>query len=106
MGPTRRRFRSFAERPFFSMSSSHSSKRKPLSYMDAVRIFNELEPDLKDACQNLAQSTVRIMHDFDSIATQLHSLDMQALMPPIKPQSVADGFTPTFAECAGTSGGN
>ncbi|KAJ7701752.1 hypothetical protein B0H17DRAFT_163832 [Mycena rosella] len=68
------------------MSSPHSSKRKPLSYLDVVRIFNELEPDLNDACKTLAQSTVRLMQDFDSIAAQLHSVDIQAMMPPVKPQ--------------------
>ncbi|KAJ6588461.1 hypothetical protein B0H19DRAFT_207242 [Mycena capillaripes] len=67
------------------MSSTHQ-KRKPLSYMDVIRCFNDLEPDLKDACQNLAQSTVQLMQGFDSIAVQLHSVDLQALMPPVKPQ--------------------
>ncbi|KAJ7130132.1 hypothetical protein C8R44DRAFT_61510 [Mycena epipterygia] len=69
-----------------SMSSSHSLKRKPLSYMDVLRIFNELETDLKDACKNLAQSTVQLTQGFDSIAMQLHSVDLQAMMPPVKPQ--------------------
>ncbi|KAJ7481627.1 hypothetical protein FB451DRAFT_1129986 [Mycena latifolia] len=68
------------------MSSTHPLKRKPLSYMDVVRIFNELDADLKDASKDLAQSTVRLLQDFDSIATQLHSVDIQALMPPVKPQ--------------------
>ncbi|KAJ6511376.1 hypothetical protein C8R47DRAFT_963807 [Mycena vitilis] len=69
-----------------SMSSTHTLKRKPLSYMDVIRCFNELESDLKDACQNLAQSTVQLLQGFDSIAVQLHSVDLQASMPPAKPQ--------------------
>ncbi|KAJ7507282.1 hypothetical protein B0H11DRAFT_197708 [Mycena galericulata] len=68
------------------MSSVHSLKHKPLSYTDVVRIFNELETDLQDACKNLAQSIVQLMQAFNSIATQLHSVDLQAIMPPIKPQ--------------------
>lgn len=67
------------------MSSIHQ-KRKPLSYMDVIRCFNDLDTDLKDACQNLAQSTVQLVQGFDSIAVQLHSVDMQAVMPPVKPQ--------------------
>ncbi|KAJ7135436.1 hypothetical protein C8R43DRAFT_894099 [Mycena crocata] len=61
-------------------------KRKPLSYTDVVRFFNELETDLKDACKSLAQSSVHLVQGFDSVATQLHSVDLQAMMPPIKPQ--------------------
>jgi hypothetical protein len=68
------------------MSSTHPLKRKPLSYGDVVRCLNELETDLKDACKNLAQSTVQLAQGFDSIAVQLHSVDLQALMPPVKPQ--------------------
>ncbi|KAJ7031638.1 hypothetical protein C8F04DRAFT_695714 [Mycena alexandri] len=68
------------------MSSTHRLKRKPLSYIDVVRSFGDLETDLKDACKNLAQSTVQLKQGFDSIATQLHSVDIQAVMPPIKPQ--------------------
>ncbi|KAJ7624980.1 hypothetical protein DFH06DRAFT_745053 [Mycena polygramma] len=54
--------------------------------MDVICCFNELENDLKDACQNLAQSTVQLLQGFDSIAVQLHSVDLQASMPPAKPQ--------------------
>ncbi|KAJ7628570.1 hypothetical protein FB45DRAFT_40738 [Roridomyces roridus] len=68
------------------MSSSRSLKQKPLSYGDAVCVLTELEGDLKDACQNLAVSTAQLMRGFNSISTQLHSVDMQATMPPVKPQ--------------------
>ncbi|KAJ7757028.1 hypothetical protein B0H16DRAFT_1721492 [Mycena metata] len=68
------------------MSSTHKLKRKPLSYTDVVRSFSDLETDLKDACKNLALSTVQLKQGFDSIATQLHSVDIRAVMPPIKPQ--------------------
>ncbi|KAJ7248613.1 hypothetical protein B0H12DRAFT_1234932 [Mycena haematopus] len=68
------------------MSSNHSQKRKPLSYMDIIRCFKELDTDFKDACKNLAQSTVQLTQDFDSISMRLHSLDLQAVMPPVKLQ--------------------
>ncbi|KAJ7164980.1 hypothetical protein C8R46DRAFT_301577 [Mycena filopes] len=66
--------------------SSQKPTRRPLSYLDVVRSLIDLEPDLKDAFKNLAQSTVRLKQGFDSIATQLHSVDIQAMMPPLKPQ--------------------
>ncbi|KAJ7747980.1 hypothetical protein DFH07DRAFT_1062673 [Mycena maculata] len=68
------------------MSSSRSLKHKPLSYVDVVRIFSELEADLQDSCKSLAQSTVQLMQAFNSISAQLHSVDLQAMMPPVKPQ--------------------
>jgi len=68
------------------MSSARSLKHTPLSYADVVLLFNELEKDLKDACKSLAQSTVQLMQAFNTIATQLHSVDLQAIMPPVKPQ--------------------
>ncbi|KAF8208307.1 hypothetical protein K438DRAFT_1813786 [Mycena galopus ATCC 62051] len=68
------------------MSSAHPQKRKPLSYMDIIRCFNDLDTDFKDACKGLAQSTVQLMQSFDSISMQLHSVDLQATMPPVKPQ--------------------
>ncbi|KAK7042361.1 tryptophan synthase beta subunit-like PLP-dependent enzyme [Favolaschia claudopus] len=61
-------------------------KRKPLSYIDIVRCFNELDDDFKDASRNLALSTVQLLQGYDSISMQLHSVDLQAAMPPVKPQ--------------------
>nr|GAT45959.1 tryptophan synthase beta subunit-like PLP-dependent enzyme [Mycena chlorophos] len=60
--------------------------RWPLSYLDIARCLFELEGDLKLASQNLALSTVQLVQGFDAIATQLHSVDIQAIMPPLKPQ--------------------
>ncbi|KAJ6610500.1 hypothetical protein B0H10DRAFT_412291 [Mycena sp. CBHHK59/15] len=68
------------------MPSSPSLKNRPLSYLDAVRIFTEIENDLKDTCKNLGQSTVQLFQAFDSIHTQLHSVDLQRTMHPVKPQ--------------------
>ncbi|KAK7019892.1 tryptophan synthase beta subunit-like PLP-dependent enzyme [Favolaschia claudopus] len=68
------------------MSSTHRMKRKPLSYIDIVRCFNELDADFKDASRNLALSTVQLLQGYDSISMQLHSVDLQAAMPPVKPQ--------------------
>ncbi|KAJ7291126.1 hypothetical protein C8J57DRAFT_1043674 [Mycena rebaudengoi] len=68
------------------MSSGHSLKHKPLSYLDAVRVFNELEADLKDASRNSAHSAIQLLQAFNSISTRLHTLDMQVIMPPMKPQ--------------------
>ncbi|KAF7319408.1 Tryptophan synthase beta subunit-like PLP-dependent enzyme [Mycena chlorophos] len=62
------------------------SLRRPLSYLDIARCLFELEGDLKLASQNLALSTVQLVQGFDAIATQLHSVDIQAIMPPLKPQ--------------------
>ncbi|KAJ7846341.1 hypothetical protein B0H14DRAFT_934429 [Mycena olivaceomarginata] len=68
------------------MSSTHPLKRKPLSYLDVIRCLNELDADFKDSCKTLAQSTVQLIQGFNSISTQLHSVDLQAAMPPVKPQ--------------------
>jgi hypothetical protein len=68
------------------MSSGHSLKHEPLSYLDAVRVFNELEADLKDASRNSAHSAIQLLQAFNSISTRLHTLDMQVIMPPMKPQ--------------------
>jgi hypothetical protein len=70
----------------YSMSSTHPLKRKPLSYLDVIRCLNELDADFKDSCKTLAQSTVQLIQGFNSISTQLHSVDLQAAMPPVKPQ--------------------
>lgn len=58
-----------------------------VSYPLAVRILNdsEVHADLGEACQKLAQSTVRLLQVFDSVATQLHTLDMQGLTGPTRP---------------------
>ncbi|KAJ7216572.1 hypothetical protein GGX14DRAFT_50825 [Mycena pura] len=68
------------------MSSARPLKCKPLSYLDVARCFADLEPDLKTASRNVAQSTALLLQGFDSIAMQLHSVDLQAIMPPVKPQ--------------------
>ncbi|KAJ7057086.1 hypothetical protein C8F01DRAFT_342843 [Mycena amicta] len=65
---------------------SMPSKRKPLSYLDVARCLFELETDLKTASKNLGQSTIHLVQSFDAIATQLHSVDLQGAMPPVKPQ--------------------
>jgi len=61
---------------------------EPISYTDAVRIFSDgdVQADLDDACKKLAQSTVDIMQAFDSVATQLHTVDLHGLAAPTLPK--------------------
>lgn len=67
------------------MSSSHSTKA--VSYPDAVRAFNDKDvlADLNDACAKLAQSTTALMMKFDSISTQLRTIDLQGWSAPLRP---------------------
>jgi len=61
---------------------------EPISYTDAVRIFSDgdVQADLDDACKKLAQSTVDMMQAFDSVATQLHTVDLHGLAAPTLPK--------------------
>ena len=66
---------------------SHPSKPKTLSYPEAVRLSND-EPfliDFKEALQSLSQSLISLLHSFESVSKQLHSLDLQGLIAPLKP---------------------
>ncbi|KAJ3515614.1 hypothetical protein NLJ89_g1653 [Agrocybe chaxingu] len=64
------------------------SKSKPISYADAVRTFNdqEVQDDINDACSKLAQAMNAMMAKFDSIAKQMHTIDLLRANPPLKPR--------------------
>ncbi|CAA7269934.1 unnamed protein product [Cyclocybe aegerita] len=64
------------------------SKSKPISYADAVRTFNdqEVQDDINDACSKLAQAMSAMMDKFDSIAKQVHTIDLLRANPPLKPR--------------------
>jgi hypothetical protein len=61
---------------------------KPIFYADAVRIFcdEDVQADLNNACKKLAQSTVDLMQTFDTVATQLHTVDLHGLAAPMLPK--------------------
>ncbi|KAF8153200.1 hypothetical protein B0H34DRAFT_722612 [Crassisporium funariophilum] len=67
---------------------SSSSKSKPLSYSEAVRAFSDadVQQDLNDACGKLAHAMSAMMGKFDSIAKQMHTIDLLRLTAPIKPR--------------------
>lgn len=67
---------------------SLSTKQKPITYADAVRALNanDVQADLKDACEQLGLSAVSLMGTFDAVAKQLHTIDLLGLAPPFKPR--------------------
>ncbi|KIK55523.1 hypothetical protein GYMLUDRAFT_47735 [Collybiopsis luxurians FD-317 M1] len=62
-------------------------KPKPLSYPDAIRVFNDddVMQNLKEACQKLSQSGTALLKTFESISAQLHAFDKQSTSPPVEP---------------------
>lgn len=67
---------------------SISTKQKTITYGDAVRTFNakDVRADLDNACEQLGLSTISMMGKVDSVAKQLHTIDLLGLTPPFKPQ--------------------
>ncbi|TFK75683.1 hypothetical protein BDN72DRAFT_450399 [Pluteus cervinus] len=65
-----------------------SSKLRSLSYNDSVRALNDkdTQADLNAACERFAQSTTALMERFDHISTLLHTIDLQGLSAPMKPE--------------------
>ncbi|KAF8624696.1 hypothetical protein AX17_007027 [Amanita inopinata Kibby_2008] len=65
----------------FQFPNSHPNSKSPVlfNYLDAVRVFNDknVQGDMTDACERLAKATASLMSKFDSIATRLHTLDIQ-----------------------------
>jgi len=64
-----------------------STRHKTLTYADVVRTLNDqgVKGDINDACAKLAQAMAGIMTKFDSIAKQLHTVDLLRRDPPLKP---------------------
>ncbi|PFH50847.1 hypothetical protein AMATHDRAFT_60338 [Amanita thiersii Skay4041] len=71
-------------------SPSYSNGKPALTstYPDIARAFNDkdVQADLADACSKLAKATASLMSKFDTIATQLHTFDMQRQTAPMSPQ--------------------
>lgn len=67
---------------------SYPSKPKPISYAEAVKTFNspDVQDDINDACGKLATAMSAMMHKFDSITKQMHTIDLMRLSAPLKPK--------------------
>ena len=59
-----------------------------MSYSDGVRILvdKEVQDDINDACSKLAYAMSTMMDKFDSIAKQMHTLDLLRHTAPLKPR--------------------
>ncbi|ESK94798.1 hypothetical protein Moror_14191 [Moniliophthora roreri MCA 2997] len=73
------------------MSSSKISLSRDLpqalSYSDTVSLFNQesVAESFKEACQKLAQSHLKLLQTFESLSSQLSSLDLQHKAAPMTP---------------------
>ncbi|KAF8955056.1 hypothetical protein BDZ97DRAFT_346051 [Flammula alnicola] len=76
---------------------SYPSKSRPISYAEAVRIFNapDVQDDINDACGKLALAMSAMVQKFDSITKQMHTIDLLRLNAPLKPRwdSMRQDFT-------------
>jgi hypothetical protein len=74
--------------PSSSTLMSYSSKPKFLTYPEATRAFanEDVREDINDACARLGQAMSKMMDRFDSVAKQMHTLDLQRLAAPLKPR--------------------
>jgi hypothetical protein len=65
-----------------------TATHKTLTYADVVRTLNDqgVKGDINDACAKLAQAMAAIMTKFDSVAKQLHTVDLLRRDPPLKPR--------------------
>ena len=59
-----------------------------MSYSDGVRILvdKDVQDDINDACSKLAYAMSTMMDKFDSIAKQMHTLDLLRHTAPLKPR--------------------
>ena len=59
-----------------------------MSYSDGVRLLvdKDVQDDINDACSNLAHAMSTMMDRFDSIAKQMHTLDLLRHTAPLKPR--------------------
>ena len=69
-----------------------------MSYSDGVSILvdKDVQDDINDACNKLAHSMNAMMDKFDSIAKQMHTLDLLRHTAPLKPrwESMRRVYTP------------
>ena len=69
-----------------------------MSYSDGVRalVDKDVQDDINDACSKLARAMSTMMDKFDSIAKQMHTLDLLRHTAPLKPrwESIRKVFTP------------
>ena len=70
------------------MSYPSTTLTRPMSYSDGVRILvdKEVQDDINDACSKLAYAMSTMMDKFDSIAKQMHTLDLLRHTAPLKPR--------------------
>ncbi|EEB94351.1 hypothetical protein MPER_06847, partial [Moniliophthora perniciosa FA553] len=71
-------------------SSKLSLSRGPpqvLSYPDTVSLFNQesVAESFKEACEKLAQSHLKLLQTFETLSSQLSSLDLQHKAAPMTP---------------------
>lgn len=59
-----------------------------MSYSDGVNILvdKDVQDDINDACSKLAHAMSTMMDKFDSVAKQLHTLDLLRHAAPLKPR--------------------
>lgn len=74
--------------PLTSPAMSYSSKPRSLTYPEATRAFanEDVREDINDACARLGQAMSKMMDRFESVAKQMHTLDLQRLAAPLKPR--------------------
>jgi hypothetical protein len=67
---------------------SKIAKQKAISYADAVHAMNssEVVTGLDEACTRLCDAILGLHERFSCVARYLHSVDLLALAPPLKPQ--------------------
>jgi hypothetical protein len=70
------------------MSYPSTALTRPMSYSDGVRILvdRDVQDDINDACSKLAYAMSTMMDKFDSIAKQMHTLDLLRHTAPLKPR--------------------
>ena len=71
-----------------TMSYPSTPLSRPMSYSDGVRILvdKDVQDDINDACSKLAYAMSTMMDKFDSIAKQMHTLDLLRHTAPLKPR--------------------
>jgi len=67
---------------------SFPSKSKSTSYSEAARTLSDqdVQEDLSDACRKLAHAMSTMLHKFDAIAKQIHTIDLLRHSAPLKPR--------------------
>jgi hypothetical protein len=70
------------------MSYPSTTLTRQMSYSDGVSILidKDVQDDINDACSKLAYAMSTMMDKFDSIAKQMHTLDLLRHTAPLKPR--------------------